>query len=128
MKIRSVEHVFEITDCPVPLTGRDIREYLRGCTHVKISAITLGEEVDRELRRLQVEDMAAALELDQAANRLLCSTDSGNESFSPGYGDFPLSVNRDIIAALQADKKIGLTCTDSFFLAPQKSITRITRL
>ncbi|MCL2755216.1 MAG: hypothetical protein FWD35_05840 [Oscillospiraceae bacterium] len=112
----------------MPLHGNDIREYLRGCEAVKISAITLGAEFDREFRRLQLTDMAAALELDTTANKLLCSTDSGNKSFSPGYGDFPLSVNRDIIEALQADKKIGLCALESGMMTPQKSVTRITAI
>jgi 5-methyltetrahydrofolate--homocysteine methyltransferase len=122
---RKVEAVFPIADCPIPLTGEDIKEYLRGCSAVKISAVTLGEECDRELRRLQITDMATALEFDMAANKVLCGSGAG---FSPGYGDFPLSASRDIIEVLDASKRIGLCLTDSLFLTPQKSVTRITRI
>jgi cobalamin-dependent methionine synthase I len=121
-KIRRVEATFPIDECPVPLIGADIKEYLSGSTHVTISAVTLGEECERELRRLQVTDMSQALEFDAAANRTLCST---GEGFAPGYGDFPLSVNRNIIDVLNASKRIGLCVTDSLFLTPQKSVTRV---
>jgi hypothetical protein len=122
---RKVEAVFPIADCPIPLIGSDIAEYLRGCSAVRISAVTLGEECDRELRRLQVVSLAAALEFDMAANRALCESGTG---FSPGYGDFPLSVSRDIIEVLDASKRIGICLTDSLFLTPQKSVTRVTRV
>jgi hypothetical protein len=122
---RKVEAVFPIADCPIPLTGNDIWEYLRGSTALRISAVTLGEECDRELRRLQVTDMAAALEFDMAANAFLNATGDG---FSPGYGDFPLGANRDIIALLNASTRIGLCITDSLFLTPQKSVIRVTRV
>jgi hypothetical protein len=123
-KTLKVEAVFPLDDCPVPLIGEDIKAYLSGCTSVKISAVTLGEECDRTLRQLQVTSMAEALEYDRAANEFLNGTGTG---FSPGYGDFPLSVNRNIIEVLNASKRIGLCVTDSLFLTPQKSVTRIER-
>ena len=43
--------------------------------------------------------------------------------FSAGYGDLDLSVQKDIIALLSADKKIGLSLTDSLQMTPSKSVT-----
>jgi cobalamin-dependent methionine synthase I len=119
---RRVEAVFTIDECPVPLIGEDIKKYLHGCVMVKISAVTLGEECDRILRRLQATDMVKAIEFDRLANEYLDSTGKG---FSPGYGDLPLSVNRDVITVLNASTKIGLCVTDSLMLTPQKSVIRI---
>jgi cobalamin-dependent methionine synthase I len=125
MKVRYVEKIFERADCPVPLIGEDIKRYLRDCTRVKVSAATLGEEFDRELRRLQIGNMSAAVEFDARAAKLLDETGDG---YSPGYGDFPLSVNRDIINVLNASVRIGLCVTSAFILTPQKSVTRVTRI
>ena len=42
---------------------------------------------------------------------------------SPGYGTIPLELSRDILAKLDATKKLGITLTDSFLLVPSKSVT-----
>ncbi|MCL2036529.1 MAG: hypothetical protein FWG83_03980 [Oscillospiraceae bacterium] len=131
--------VFPIDGCPVPLIGESIKQHLEGSGSVLVCAVTLGEEFDRLLRRLQLEDMAGAVILDQMAGDYLDEVCDKFDSeimsrhedsrycwrFSPGYGDFPLSVSRDIIDVLEATKKIGLCITDEFILTPQKSITGI---
>jgi cobalamin-dependent methionine synthase I len=43
--------------------------------------------------------------------------------FSAGYGDVALSVQKDIFAALDCTKRIGLTLTDSLLMYPTKSVT-----
>ena len=43
--------------------------------------------------------------------------------FSPGYGDLPLSVQKDIISLLEAPKRIGLSLNDSLLMSPTKSVT-----
>ena len=49
-----------------------------------------------------------------------------NFRFCPGYGDLPLKTNADILAVLDAAKKIGLTVTESGLLLPVKSIVGVT--
>ncbi|MBQ7900373.1 MAG: vitamin B12 dependent methionine synthase, partial [Clostridia bacterium] len=48
-----------------------------------------------------------------------------NYRYSPGYGDFPIQAQLDIIPALNCEKKIGLTVTDSALMIPHKSVTAI---
>ena len=48
--------------------------------------------------------------------------------FSPGYGDFPLSCQLPFLRALECQKRIGLTVTDSLILAPSKSVTAVIGL
>ncbi|MFA9422765.1 MAG: methionine synthase, partial [Sedimentibacter sp.] len=43
--------------------------------------------------------------------------------YSPGYGDVPISHQGDILAALNAQKLIGLSVSDSSILIPRKSVT-----
>ena len=45
--------------------------------------------------------------------------------FSPGYGDFSLSVQKDVLLLVNAEKLIGITLTDTNLMIPQKSITSI---
>ena len=45
--------------------------------------------------------------------------------FSPGYGDFPLSVQRDVLSLVNAERLVGITLTDTNLMLPQKSITAI---
>ena len=45
--------------------------------------------------------------------------------FSPGYGDLPIDIQGDILNALNAQRRIGLTVTESSLLVPTKSVTAI---
>ena len=47
---------------------------------------------------------------------------------SPGYGDLPLELSREIINCLDATKKIGVSITDSNLLVPSKSVTAICEI
>lgn len=44
---------------------------------------------------------------------------------SPGYGDWPLSLSREILARLDAARRIGVSITDSDLLVPAKSVTAV---
>ena len=43
--------------------------------------------------------------------------------FSAGYGDLPLTVQREIFSQLNPDRKIGLTLNESLLMSPSKSVT-----
>ena len=45
--------------------------------------------------------------------------------FSPGYGDFSLECQRQLVSALDLGRRIGVTLTDSLLMAPSKSITAV---
>lgn len=45
--------------------------------------------------------------------------------FSPGYGDLPLKTQRELIAKLDAPRKIGLTLNYNDLMIPMKSVTAI---
>ena len=128
----------------LPLEGKDIAAHLEGCTHALLFGATLGAGVDALLRRTQVLDMAEAVVLDAAANVLIEEyADRAEEElrqtmrgagffmtgrFSPGYGDFPISVQRELIRLLDGPGKIGLTVGESFLMSPHKSITAVLGL
>ncbi|MGN0847484.1 MAG: hypothetical protein ACI4RA_08900 [Kiritimatiellia bacterium] len=47
---------------------------------------------------------------------------------SPGYGDMPLAVSREIIVRLDATRLLGVSLTASDLLVPSKSVTAICEI
>ncbi len=43
--------------------------------------------------------------------------------FSAGYGDLPISLQREIFSVLNPEKNIGVTLNESLFMTPTKSVT-----
>ena len=124
------------------LAGNDIKNHLRGCDEAVVLCATLGAGVDRLIRTAQVVDMARAVVLDamaSAAVEQVCSgidelIAAGNPEkfttwrFSPGYGDYPVELQKTVLSILDAPRKIGLCTNDSSLLTPMKSVTAIVGL
>ncbi len=125
--------------CGVSLLGNDILRHLEGCERAIILGATVSSEADKLIRQTSVTDMAAALAVDalcSAAIEQVCNAaeeeiftamDAAYRTwrFSPGYGDLPISHQKELLFALNAQRRIGLTVTDSFLLIPSKSVTAI---
>ena len=45
--------------------------------------------------------------------------------FSPGYGDLPLELQKDVFRVLDCPRKIGLSLNESLLMSPSKSVTAI---
>lgn len=111
--------------------------HLDGCDTAMLFAATLGTEADRLIRRAEATDTLWATALHAcAAAKIEAYADAAQDSiaqasrprFSPGYADFPLSMQGRLLDLLQAGKRIGLFLTDSDMLAPTKSITAVIGL
>ena len=50
------------------------------------------------------------------------------DRFSPGYGDLPLSLQKDLCTALDAQRRLGIYVNESMLMTPQKSVTAIIGL
>ena len=123
------------------IKSRSLAKSLKDCDEAIVFAITLGAETDRRLRKYELLDMAKAVVFQASATAFLeeqCKTavegikreieQSGlflRPRFSPGYGDFSILHQKEILEMLEAQKRIGLTMTDSFMLAPAKSVTAV---
>lgn len=121
------------------LTGKDIGEHLKGCSHCVLMAVTLGMAVQRQIAAVQHRSMAQALYLDACATAAVeeacdfCEQELRRQypeerftsRFSPGYGDLPLSLQNDFLNALDARRRIGLFLTSSGLLTPCKSVTAV---
>ena len=120
--------------------SRDLAHHLRHCREGILYAVTLGAEADRLLRRWSAQSMAKAA-VGQAVCAVwldeLCADYCQKEQenlgegayltppFSPGYGDWPLSAQTQVLALLDAPRRLGLTLTAGGMLVPEKSITAI---
>jgi len=104
---------------------------------------TLGAEYDRYQRARAAVSAAEAYEaqrtgLDEIERVMDALEDEARASLgagetlqprrSPGYGDMPLNLSREILAKLDATKRIGVTLTDSLLLVPAKSVTAICEI
>ena len=121
------------------LCGNDIKNHLSGCGKCVLMAATLGAEIERKIAQTQISDMAKALVLDACATATIESVCDSlcakiekeiaplklTSRYSPGYGDFPLKMQRDLISVLDAGRKIGLTLTPENIMIPRKSVTAV---
>lgn len=120
---------------PLFLSSQSLKKNLSGCSRAVLFAATVGLEIDRLIKRYTHTSSAKAL-LFQAlgAERIESLCDVFEEDvartvgetcprFSPGYGDLPLAVQKDIFALLTPEKTIGLSLTESLLMAPSKSVT-----
>ncbi len=140
-KIADIERSDKITvkNTDLMLAGKSISSHLAECQKVILLAATLSDKADKLISLMNVTDVTSALITDAMASAMteqLC--DIAEEEirrehgikhttfrFSPGYGDFPIDIQRDFIKILSADKKIGLTANDSNILIPRKSVTAV---
>jgi len=119
-----------------------LRAHLEGCTAALLFGATLGVGVDRLIARSAAGQVARAA-VDQAVAAALieavCDDACGQLAehypgrylrprFSPGYGDFPLTDQPELVRRLDGPRKIGLTATDTCLLAPIKSVTAVIGL
>ncbi len=128
----------------IPIKSRDLRLHIDGCREAVVFAATLGTQADLLLRRYSKINMSRTVILQACAAAMVesycdeCGEVLAKEArtrglflrprYSPGYGDFAITHQPDLLGLLDSQKKIGLTVTDSFMLAPSKSVTAIIGL
>ena len=134
--------VYTFTEIPKDspaLGGNDIKEVVAESEKVLLIAATLGIYVEKLLRKTQITDMAKAVVVDAMASVAIEQFMDKIEDelkerykglyftnrFSPGYGDYPLEKQREVVKILNTEKKLGLILSDSLFLNPTKSVTAV---
>ena len=121
--------------------SRSLWKNMKGCCQAVVLGATLGSGVDLLLRRQSLTDMAAAVVTQACAAAMLEEYLDGEQEkigreleregkylrprFSPGYGDFSICHQGQLLAMLEAPKRIGLSMTDSSMLTPVKSVTAV---
>ncbi|MBQ2876514.1 MAG: hypothetical protein IJE25_05855 [Clostridia bacterium] len=121
----------------ISVSSSSLSELLSKCSRAIVFAATLGIEADRALLRLgavspsrQLMADALCTERIEALCDSLCLELSGEgmrltRRYSPGYGDLPLELQREIFSILDCKRKIGLTLNESLLMSPSKSVTAI---
>ena len=133
--------VVALAGTALELRGRFIAEHLEGAVSAAVIAVTAGMGVERELRRRALTDPLAQLIFDAAGTALVeRAADAAEASvirmaaerdlycnfrFSPGYGDLPLETQPMLLAALDAQRRLGITLSSSLLMTPTKSVTAI---
>ena len=126
---------------PLAVESAALRKNLAGCEEVILFAATLGVGGDRLIARSgagRVSDAAVYQAAGAALIEEVCDLAweelrrAGEAEgwhlrprFSPGYGDFPLSCQRELLTLLRAPETIGLTTGESMLLLPTKSVTAV---
>ena len=123
------------------LEGNDIADLLKESERAVLLAATVGARVSSLILKMQVKDMGSAIIMDACASAAIeniCNNfeeemrkqaEGGGlfltDRFSPGYGDLPISLQKDFCTMLNTQRRIGLTVSDNFLMVPQKSVTAI---
>jgi hypothetical protein len=121
------------------LIGQDIKAHLQGAGMFALFAATLGIAADRAILRAGITSPSQAIELDKSANILIESVCDHvckkialeypemtiTKRYSPGYGDYPLSVQPALLSALDAGRRLRITLTNSLLMIPTKTVTAV---
>lgn len=146
---KSIYRIFELkTEMPnilkignMDVLSSHLFKNMKGCGRVVVFAATLGTAVDRLIKKYTLTDMSKAIVAQACAAALLeeyCDQSQREieealnkdgqylrPRFSPGYGDFKIQHQDQLLRMLEAPKKIGLTMTESSMLTPLKSVTAV---
>lgn len=109
---------------------------LKRCKEAYVMAITLGEDVDRTIEKYVriLGDKAAMCDAVASAyaeafmaymSAFISRNIPVTQRYSPGYGDFLPEYQKDILAGLDADEKIGVFPSGENGLTPSKSLVAI---
>ena len=126
------------------IESMNLAKNLKGCEKIILFAATLGIEPDRLLYRLSctsphdavivqaigtvaIEEWCNIL-CDKLGDEMKCNGYFLRPRFSPGYGDFSITSQKQIFNILDCGRKIGLTLTDSCMMVPGKSVTAVIGL
>ena len=123
------------------VTSRALTVNLKDCEEVVLFAATLGAEADRLISQYSRRDISQGALMEAAATALIeeycdrCQQELEAQlnqekktlrpRFSPGYGDFHIKHQKDMVSLVDLPRQIGVTLTDGGMLAPSKSVTAV---
>ena len=135
LDIKVDEDILDLGFCTVKSTS--LAKNLSGCKKVILFGATVGVGIDRLISKYGKISPAKGLIMQAiGAERIEALCDAFCEKiredgytlrprFSPGYGDLPLSLQKEIFVTLEPEKLIGLTLSELLLMSPTKSVTAI---
>ena len=123
------------------LKGKDIAKHLEKSEKCAVLCATLGSEIEMRINYYSKTELLKSVILDACASTLIEALCDDAEAlikmaaeengffitgrYSPGYGDFDISVQKDLLNIIEAPKRLGVTVTDSFIMLPRKSVSAV---
>lgn len=120
--------------------GSSLAKHLAGCHAVYLVCTTIGASFDALQRRTAATSPSDAFVLqaigataieewtdvtEEAIRRELQDGETLISRYSPGYGDYPLAAQRNLLGLLDASRKVGVSLTDSLLMVPSKSVSAV---
>ena len=117
-----------------------LARHLADCHSAYLVCGTLGAGFDAFQRRVSATSGADALiaqaigaafieklmdELEAEIRRELQPNETLVSRYSPGYGNFPLAAQRELLSMLDAPRTVGVSLTDTLLMVPTKSVSAI---
>ena len=119
----------------IRISSQSLAERLSGCSEICLMAATVGFAPDRLAARASAAGKVSKSVIFQAAGTALIEAwraevfdmirqEAGEKGFctrpgiSPGYGDFPLEHQRDLMQILHVQKTIGVSLTENLMMLP----------
>lgn len=117
-----------------------LARHIAGCDAAYLVCGTIGAGFDAFQRRVSVGSGVDALVAQAIGAALIEKLMDGTEAeiraelaegeslrprFSPGYGTFPLSAQRELFALLDAPRAVGVSLTDTLLMVPSKSVSAV---
>ena len=123
------------------ITGLSIRRHLHGCEKVTIFTCTVGAEIELkidtyfgagEYTRALIMDAIGSAAVEEVADTINKYVQHAAHKqayhlvsrFSPGYGDWDLAIQKELVAAA-GGHTIGIQVTPSSLLLPRKSVSAL---
>ncbi|MBO7721081.1 MAG: hypothetical protein J6T01_01595 [Kiritimatiellae bacterium] len=122
----------------IPSPGTTLLRHLAGCEDAVLVCGTLGAGVDSLQRRcaavsgadaLIVQAIGAAFMeswMDETETAIGAELPPGEKlirRYSPGYGDWPLTAQRELLAMLDTPRTVGVSLTGTLLMVPSKSVS-----
>ena len=125
----------------ISLKGKAITKTMAKAKEVALFVDTIGPALETEVNRLYqrdeytkatILDTIGSVAADEGAeylNSLIVekAKKKSTPRFSPGYGDWDLSIQKRVLEVIQASK-IGVTCNEALFMIPRKSVSAVIGL
>lgn len=122
-------------------SSRAVRKNLTACHKIILFTATVGFDVDRIIQKYSALSPVCALAAQaigtaaiEAWCDLLCRQFASSEQkngnylrprFSPGYGDLPLEMQKNVFRVLDCPRKIGVSLNESLLMSPSKSVSAL---
>lgn len=136
------DEIILFKNVPFAIRERRVAKLLKSSEKSILFMCTIGDLVEKRIQHLlEVKDITRSVILDAIASetadavadllhRSVVKEKAAHENlkvtarFSPGYGDWPLVVQREILKTIRGDK-IGISLNGSYLMHPRKSVSAI---